>query len=289
MSPVVDAERNIYVDEETVYRVMDVLPDAEWRLLVALWRFGGLRGSSEPLLLRWQDILWDQGKMVIHAMKTRRYEGKSTRIIPIFPELVIPLREAFELAEEGAVYVIEKHAPAYLRGVDRSKLDRVKANLGTIFAGYIERAGLVPWAKIINNLRASMETDLTSGKYGIIPVGTVAEWLGHSPRVMLKHYSRVREQDFRQVSQHKSLQNQSQKVGGHFDSVKSPVFYENPTKSSVNSAEKLAVYSTVYTAEMGGIGWQEVEMGHVSISTQPLENTAFNSKNRQVEAHSVNL
>jgi integrase len=191
MSPVVDTDRNQYIDEETIYRVMDVLPDAEWRLLVALWRFAGLRGSSEPLLLRWQDILWDQNKIIVHAKKTKRYEGKATRIIPIFPELVKPLQDAFELAEEGAVYVIEKHVPVSLRKVDRSKLDKIKANLGTIFAKFVRKAGITPWSKIINNVRASMETDLLSGKYGTLAIATVADWLGHSPKVMLTHYKRV--------------------------------------------------------------------------------------------------
>ena len=78
MSPVVDADRNVYVDEETIGQVMDVLPCAEWRLLVALWRFGGLRGSSEPLLLKWTDILWDQKKIIfqfwdLKTLAFRRY------------------------------------------------------------------------------------------------------------------------------------------------------------------------------------------------------------------------
>ena len=39
----------------------------------------------------------------------------ATRMIPFFPELVRPLQEAFELAEEDTVYAAEKHAPAYRR------------------------------------------------------------------------------------------------------------------------------------------------------------------------------
>ena len=289
MSPVVDTDRNEYIDEETIYKVMDVLPDAEWRLLVALWRFGGLRGSTEPLLLRWQDILWAQGKIVVHAKKTKRYEGKATRIIPIFPELLKPLEEAFELANEGAVYVIEKHIPASMRDADRSKLDKVKANLGTIFAGYIKRAGLVPWGKIINNLRASMETDLLNGKYGTIGISTIADWLGHSPKVMLKHYGRVREDDFKQVTQWKSTKKEPQNDGNNIDSVKTAESGASPDTSKDNARKKLTVYSTVYSPAEGGIGRHEGEMGSVPLSTQTLENTALSGKKWQDEVSSGNL
>ena len=118
-------------------------------------------------------------------------------------------------------YVIERIAPPYLqdRSVDRSKLDKISANFGTIFGGYIERAGLVRWSKIINNLRASMETDLLDGKYGSLGVNVIADWLGHSPKVMLAHYKRVSESKFRQVTQHQSVQNCSQNISSHFDST----------------------------------------------------------------------
>ena len=104
------------------------------------------------------------------TIMTNVYAGKATRIIPFFPELVEPLRDAFEQAAEGAVYVVDRHAPPYLRNKDRSKLDKIKANLGSIFAGYVERAGLTVWPKIINNLRASMETDLLNQKYGKLSI-----------------------------------------------------------------------------------------------------------------------
>jgi integrase len=288
MSPVVDTDRNVYVDAETIYQVIDVLPCAEWRLLVALWRFGGLRGSSEPLLLKWTDILWDQKKIVVHAKKTKRYEGKATRTIPIFPELVQPLEEAFDLAEEGAVYVIERIAPAYLqdRSVDRSKLDKISANFGTIFGGYIERAGLVRWSKIINNLRASMETDLLDGKYGSLGINAIADWLGHSPKVMLTHYKRVSEEKFRQVTQHKTTMHCPQNISSNFDSTKSPQMCVSPetTRESVNFA--LAVYLTVHSPEQGGIGRNGAERPSFAKLTQTLIGNALTRKNRQEMAYS---
>ena len=107
---------------------------------------------------------------------------------------------------EYILYKWHRHAPVYLRGEDRSKLDKIKANLGSIFGGYVERAGLVPWPKIVNNLRASMETDLLDGKYGTLSIQVIADWLGHSPKTMLRHYRRVHADHFRQVTQHNPAQ-----------------------------------------------------------------------------------
>ena len=274
MSPVVDTDRNVYIDEDTIYQVMDVLPCAEWRLLVALWRFGGLRGSSEPLLLRWSDILWNEQKIIVHAKKTKRYAGKATRIIPIFPELRQPLEEAWELATEGAVYVIERIAPLYLqdRSIDRSKLEKINANFGTIFGGYIERAGLVRWSKIINNLRASMETDLLGGKYGVLGINDIADWLGHSPKVMLSHYKRVSEEKFRQVSQYKPRQYRSQNECGKVDGTESLDFSGNPIETRLHPEKKLTVYSTVQNPKQGGISGNHMESCQVPMLAHVLEN-----------------
>ena len=281
MSPVVDTDRNKYVDEKFIYQVIDILPDSEWRLLAVLWRFGGLRGSSEPLLLRWEDVLWDEGKIIVHAKKTKRYEGKATRVIPIFPELLKPLQEAYEQAGKEAVYVIEKHIPAYLRNVaDRSKLDKIKANFGSIFNGYIKRAGLKHIPKIVNNLRASMENDLLNQKYGISSIQVITEWLGHSPRTMLKHYGRVREEDYRKVTGHKPVQSLLQNESQIFDSTKTAEIYESPLKTRENGEEKLTVYSTVYSLEQGVIRRQGEEMTLTPTFTQALEYIALSGKKR---------
>ena len=129
----VDDTRNLHIEEETILKVMEYAPDAEWRLLIALWRFAGLRAASEVLMLKWQDILWDQKAIIVHSPKTEHHPGKAFRRIPFFPHLEECLTEAFEQADEGSIYVIEKHAPLYLRGKkERTYISR-QGNLGTEF------------------------------------------------------------------------------------------------------------------------------------------------------------
>ncbi len=46
-------DRTVFVDRATVDRVIDEAPSAEWRLLIALSRYCGLRVPSEASALRW--------------------------------------------------------------------------------------------------------------------------------------------------------------------------------------------------------------------------------------------
>ena len=75
-------------------------PNAKWRLLVGLARYGGLRVPSEVVALRWGDIDWDKGTFTVTSSKTEHHEGKGERMVPLFPELLPLLQEAFDMAEE---------------------------------------------------------------------------------------------------------------------------------------------------------------------------------------------
>ena len=54
--PQTNAARAVFVSREMIAKVIDAAPDAQWRLLIALSRFGGLRVPSEALALRWSDV-----------------------------------------------------------------------------------------------------------------------------------------------------------------------------------------------------------------------------------------
>jgi integrase len=52
--------REFCITREVAQKVLDACPDAEWRLIFALARYGGLRCPSEVLGLTWADIHWEQ-------------------------------------------------------------------------------------------------------------------------------------------------------------------------------------------------------------------------------------
>ena len=172
-------DRFYFVSTEEAEAVLDACPDAQWRLIFALARFGGLRVPSEILPLQWGDVNWEKMRLTIHSPKTEHHQGKGTRVVPIFPELYPYLQDAFDQAEPGQSYLITRHRDA-------------NANLRTQLLRIIGRAGLAPWPKLFVNLRSTRETELVER----FPMHVVTAWLGNSPDIAKKHYLQVTEDHF---------------------------------------------------------------------------------------------
>ena len=66
--------------------------------IIALCRYGGLRYPSEVLGLTWDDVLWDQDRMIVRAPKTEHHEDRGIRQVPLFAELRVYLAAAFDVA-----------------------------------------------------------------------------------------------------------------------------------------------------------------------------------------------
>jgi len=209
-------KRFYFVTREEARRGLAACPDAQWRLLFALSRFGGLRCPSEHLALRWGDVDWERGRLTIHACKTEHFAGKETRQLPMFPELRPYLDEAFEQAGPGTEYVITRYRDS-------------NANLRTQLNRIIRRAGLEPWPKLFQNLRSTRETELAE----TYPMHVVCAWLGNSQPVAAKHYLQVTDEHFDQAvkASTEAVQNPVQytpeSVGKHlYQTRKTPVFPE---------------------------------------------------------------
>lgn len=172
-------KRMAFVGRETAQRVLDACPDAEWRLLFALARYGGLRIPSEAQALRWGDIDLAGGRFVVRSSKTEKHEAGGIRVVPIFPELRPYLEDARELAPEGAEFVIERY---------RDETQNLRTQLQRIIA----RAGVVPWPKLWQNLRSTRETELAEK----FPIQAVTAWIGNSEAVARKHYLQVTDEHF---------------------------------------------------------------------------------------------
>jgi integrase len=175
--------RSHFVKQEDAALVIQACPDAEWRLIVALCRYGGLRCPTELLALTWPDVDWERNRFRVHASKTEHHKDSGERWVPIFPELRPYLEEAFHLAAEGSLYVVSRYRDT-------------NQNLRTQLARIIRRAGLAPWPKLFHNLRASRETELAA-EY---PLHVVCAWIGNTAMIAAKHYLQVRETDFERAA-----------------------------------------------------------------------------------------
>ena len=175
--------RAFYVDQSTTTEVLAACPSQDWRVVVALARYAGLRCPSEVGALTWDDVNWEKGRLTVRSKKTEHHGADhALRVVPISPALRTILADASEQAAKGEAFV----APL---------ANRFGINLRTHLERIVERAGHKPWPRLLQNLRASCATDWVE-KY---PAHVVAKWLGHSPKVAATHYLQAREHHFEDV------------------------------------------------------------------------------------------
>lgn len=160
------------VPSEWTGLILNACATARDRCLFMLYRYGALR-AAEAVALRWSGIDWERRRLIVPSAKTERFEGRASRVIPLFPELENALFELFETIPEGAPDQIFSLTP--------------KAAYKIIYAA-VERAGLRPWSKLLQNMRATRENELVAAGY---PEHVVAAWLGHTPKTQTRYYLRV--------------------------------------------------------------------------------------------------
>ena len=121
--------------------------------------------------------------LCVLARKTEHHGAEhAVRVVPICPELRSILADGFERADPGATLVVPLAA-------------RQGTNLRTQLERIIVKAGHEPWPRLLQNLRASRETDWVEH----YPAHAVAKWLGHSPKIAAEHYLMSRERHFEDV------------------------------------------------------------------------------------------
>jgi integrase len=187
---------------------------------------------SEAVRLKWTDIDWERNRFTVHAPKTEHYEGRQNRVVPLFPELRKLLDEAFHAAEPGAVYVLPT-------------IRDDRKNLRTRLERIIFRAGLLPWPRLWQNMRASRSTELADQYPGHV----AAAWLGHSEKVANAHYRQVLDAHFDQAA----------------EAVQNPVQYpsgldRNGQDGCENSAENEAL-QTCTAVQVGPGGFEPPTQG----------------------------
>ncbi|TVQ32440.1 MAG: site-specific integrase [Phycisphaeraceae bacterium] len=204
--------RSVYVPAETVDRLIDESPDGRWRAVFALTRFAGLRCPSELVALNWADVDWGGGRLTVRSPKTAHHGGDhAVRVVPLAPKVRDILLRLFDDAEPGE--------DRMLAGLDSA------TNLRTHALRLMARAGVTPWPRLFQNLRASCETDWADQAPGHV----VARWLGHSPTIAAKHYLHLRDEHFDLVTRGSEVVGKlsGQGVGNASERTTAPVCAED--------------------------------------------------------------
>lgn len=177
-----DNEQEIEPDD--YYRLLEFCPCQEWRCILALARIGGLRAPSEVMSLRWKDIRWNQGEFTARSPKTEHHEGKTRRIVPLFPALRVELEALRRMvAGRDDEFVIVKYPR------------REDTNLGRPFSRIVQRAGLDIIKRPFDNMRMCRSNEIECLH------GSKCEtaWIGHSSETAKKHYLRALRDDLRRA------------------------------------------------------------------------------------------
>ena len=179
----VNEEKMFFVTGEVTQRVLKALRSSQKRIVFALARYGGLRIPSEILRLKWSDINWQTGRILVYSPKTEHHEGKDKRYVPLFPELKEVLEKEFKERDPDKELVCPDIA-------------RFGINLRTEVLRAIRRAGIEPWPKLFVNLRSSRETELVDN----YPLHVVTRWIGHTPDVAKMHYLQMLDRHWESAS-----------------------------------------------------------------------------------------
>lgn len=180
-----------FVSRSDTEKLLKASPDLQWRMIVSLARYGGLRCPSEILALRWEDIDWQNKRFTVCSSKTEHHEGKESRLVPLFPELVEVLNEGYE-TEFERLNAENPSQTAVVSGPVITRYRNSTQNLRTTFLKIIKRAGLAAWPKVFQNLRSTRETELADQ----FPLQAVTAWMGNSQLVASKHYLQLTDEHF---------------------------------------------------------------------------------------------
>ncbi len=164
-------DRQFFIPRESVDLLLGQCHGPEYRLLLIVARYLGVRVPSEIVPLKWGHLNWDNMCITITSPKTKRHAGGDKRVCPIFPEVASALREAWEAAPEGSEWIFPS-------------IRSSKKNLRAWLERAILQAGLTPWPRLWQNFRATRATELAD-QY---PSHVAASWLGHTERVADRHY-----------------------------------------------------------------------------------------------------
>ena len=179
-----DAQRRVFIPAADIHTVLDAIPCPQFRAIVALARWGGLRVPSEALTLVWPDIDLPGGRMIVRASKTAHHADRGIRIVPIFPEVRKHLEELWDLLPEGGD---SRVITRYTNGTE---------NLRTQLSRWCLSAGVKPWKKPFQNMRATRATELADQ----FPSHVCAAWLGHTERIADQFYRSVTDEHFLKAS-----------------------------------------------------------------------------------------
>jgi hypothetical protein len=116
----------------------------------------------------------------------------------------------------------------------------------------IHRAGLEPWPKILQNLRASRETELA----GLYPLHVVCAWIGNTERIAKKYYLLVSEEHFKMAAGADSAPNSALNHEGAQKTAQHRACTEHAPNEKSREISQLSANSSGFSG-IGQYAWRD--------------------------------
>lgn len=165
----VNRSREFFIDETLTLKILNGLPDTNWRLIFCLMRYQGFR-RNEVFQLEWSHVDWENSRLTVNPEGRKKTE---VRECPIFPETLPYLRDAFEQAESGSKVIRWAGSTESLTELFARQVKRINAGKA--------------WPKILQQMRSVRRTELEER----FPAHVCDEWLGHDNETAKRHYKQV--------------------------------------------------------------------------------------------------
>lgn len=161
-------------------RLIESLPDTNWRALVALTGLCGLR-IEEALAVTPADVNHDRAEIVVRLRRERKGQGggtkQGTRLVPMSPAAYALVLERLGAMPEGAVTIIDARATRRRHeGKPQHSTDHMRR--------YQEQVGILGVDDPFHDLRKAWADDMSM----LHGCELSAQWCGHDVEVALKHY-----------------------------------------------------------------------------------------------------
>ncbi len=153
-------EKKAFIDDAVARAILEQITDPTLRLMFLLSRYGGLRVPSEAMRMTWEDIDFDNQRILIHG------KGGRDRVCPLWPQIESTLVEIFADAPEGEPRILPA-LPTRSHVVWTKRLRHAA-----------ERAGVTLWQRPWHNMRSTRQTELEDE----FPTHVVCAWIGNSEK-----------------------------------------------------------------------------------------------------------
>lgn len=171
-----------YVTVAERRKLIESLPDTNWRALVALTGLCALR-IEEALAVTPADVNHDRAEIVVRLRSERKGKGggtkQDTRLVPMSPAAYAIVLERLGTMPEGATTIIDATAT-------RTRYQNKPQHTQDHMRRYLEHAGIVGVRKPFHDLRKAQADDWSL----LHGCELSAKWCGHTVEVALKSYRR---------------------------------------------------------------------------------------------------